>query len=134
MEYPVDVIAFLKCSVLSHYGFKPSKRLVIEFLSLTQPREDISKLGSLFIKYIEEKGMNVSLDTSDTIRATFLAFDTMGRGFIGKEDLQSVTKVVLPSLNQLHVDHMFRQLDSDGDGCLTYKDFEKLMKFKLEEV
>ena len=71
-------------------------------------------------------------DEDGEIRQTFLAFDTKCRGFIGLEDAKNIFEVVAPFVKQFDLQRLFREVDRDGDGRVSYRDFEYMMKFTTE--
>nr|KAG5694597.1 hypothetical protein BaRGS_015010 [Batillaria attramentaria] len=80
-----------------------------------------------FVEAVTPKLIN--RDEDDEIRQTFMAFDTHCKGFLTVDDLKKVFSQVAPRLSVHHLEMIFRELDRDGDGRVSYKDFDFLMKF-----
>ncbi|XP_052698854.1 EF-hand calcium-binding domain-containing protein 11-like isoform X3 [Crassostrea angulata] len=53
----------------------------------------------------------------------------IGRGFLSVEDLQRAFSQVAPHIPNHTVQTCFRELDRDGDGRISYKDFDFMMKY-----
>ncbi|XP_041353386.1 EF-hand calcium-binding domain-containing protein 11-like isoform X2 [Gigantopelta aegis] len=70
-----------------------------------------------------------SRDEDDEIRQVFLAFDIQCHGFLTVEDLMKVFGQIAPRIPAHTVAASFRELDRDGDGRISYKDFEFMMKY-----
>ncbi|XP_048732324.1 EF-hand calcium-binding domain-containing protein 11-like isoform X2 [Ostrea edulis] len=71
----------------------------------------------------------VSADEDENIRHTFMAFDSQCRGFLAVDDLQKAFSRVAPHIPNHTVQSCFRELDRDGDGRISYKDFDFMMKY-----
>ncbi|VDI61210.1 Hypothetical predicted protein [Mytilus galloprovincialis] len=84
-----------------------------------------------FMDAMSEKLMKS--DEDQDIRHTFMAFDSQCRGFLTVEDFKKAVGHVAPHLPMHAVDLSFRELDRDGDGRVSYKDFEFMMKYNLAE-
>ncbi|XP_062518785.1 EF-hand calcium-binding domain-containing protein 11-like [Corticium candelabrum] len=68
-------------------------------------------------------------DIHDEIRQIFVAMDGGCRGFLTLSDLERAMKVVAPRLEKRAVE-MFREVDSDGDGRVSFRDFEVMMRIE----
>ncbi|XP_067951698.1 EF-hand calcium-binding domain-containing protein 11-like [Watersipora subatra] len=131
MDVADSVSVTLKCAAISKFGYKPSKRLISEFLSQHtnwQSSDAIEHLVKPFLEYISRQ-CRLPTDSTDEIRATFLAFDLKGQGCISKADFITVAKSIVPKFSESQIRHIFRQVDKDNDGCVTYKEFERMMLF-----
>eukprot|EP00112_Aurelia_sp_Birch-Aquarium-sp1_P019785 Seg4962.1 transcript_id=Seg4962.1/GoldUCD/mRNA.D3Y31 product="EF-hand calcium-binding domain-containing protein 11" protein_id=Seg4962.1/GoldUCD/D3Y31 len=67
-------------------------------------------------------------DIDDEIRETFQIMDAKCKGFIDFTDFKKMVDRFLPSLDQLNMQRMFNEADRDGDGRVSYRDFQLLMK------
>ncbi|XP_052057513.1 EF-hand calcium-binding domain-containing protein 11-like [Mytilus californianus] len=123
----------VKMAVAEIFGYKPSKletdQVILKF------GEDIygsrcMKLAK-FLDAMSEKLMKS--DEDEDIRHTFMAFDSQCRGFLTVEDFKKAVGHVAPHLPMHAVELSFRELDRDGDGRVSYKDFEFMMKYNLAE-
>ncbi|XP_045057755.1 EF-hand calcium-binding domain-containing protein 11 isoform X4 [Desmodus rotundus] len=61
------------------------------------------------------------------IRHIFTAFDRYYRGYLTLEDFQKAFKQVAPKLPERTVLEVFREVDQDSDGHVSFKDFEYAM-------
>ena len=120
----------LKLAVVELFGYKPSKYEVDEILSKEKgasshtPGDCISKEYFFHI-------MNTKFsmqDENDELRQIFVAFDTKCRGFIGLDDAKSIFELVAPFIKSFDLQRMFKEVDRDGDGRVSYRDFECMMK------
>ncbi|XP_059156362.1 EF-hand calcium-binding domain-containing protein 11-like isoform X2 [Physella acuta] len=68
-------------------------------------------------------------DEDEKIRNTFKAFDKNCQGFLKMEDVKRVFSQVCPLYPEHRVELAFREIDRDGDGRISYKDFDFMMKF-----
>lgn len=119
----------LKLAVVEIFGYKPSKYEVNEMFEKEQ------NISSGLSRDVFNKLMRSKLlmqDEDGEIRQTFLAFDTKCRGFIGLEDAKNIFEVVAPFVKQFDLQRLFREVDRDGDGRVSYRDFEYMMKFTTE--
>ncbi|KAI8788036.1 EF-hand calcium-binding domain-containing protein 11 isoform X1 [Biomphalaria glabrata] len=70
-----------------------------------------------------------ALEEDDEIRSTFKAFDKNCRGFLKLEDVKSAFQQVCPHFPEHNIELAFKEIDRDGDGRISYKDFDFMMKF-----
>ncbi|XP_045165954.2 EF-hand calcium-binding domain-containing protein 11-like isoform X2 [Mercenaria mercenaria] len=56
-----------------------------------------------------------------------------GRGFLTLDDVKKVFSKVAPHVPEQTVHSAFREIDQDGDGRVSYKDFEFLMKYNTDD-
>eukprot|EP00238_Polyblepharides_amylifera_P004585 CAMPEP_0196581250 /NCGR_PEP_ID=MMETSP1081-20130531/33183_1 /TAXON_ID=36882 /ORGANISM="Pyramimonas amylifera, Strain CCMP720" /LENGTH=154 /DNA_ID=CAMNT_0041901407 /DNA_START=72 /DNA_END=533 /DNA_ORIENTATION=+ len=111
----------LKCAMLSLFGRKPTKD---EVEQLMQPCDYQLDFGA-FQTAMEEK-LSL-LEPGDRIRQIFKAFDKRCFGFIGREDLHAVFHDCLPHIKSSVIDEIFDEVDTDGDGRVSCREFELLM-------
>ncbi|XP_035695722.1 EF-hand calcium-binding domain-containing protein 11-like isoform X2 [Branchiostoma floridae] len=84
-----------------------------------------------FIKVMSSK--MVAQDKDEEIRQVFLAFDTHCRGFLTLDDLLRACSQVAPHIPRHRMEAAFREVDSDGDSRVSYRDFEYMMKYSLDD-
>lgn len=124
----------LKVAMVELLGYKPTK---FEINHLLQTHgEDIDNLAKgmtleNFVSSMCEK--LVSQDEDEDIRHTFMAFDVQCRGFLTLDDVKKVFSKVAPHVPEQTVHSAFREIDQDGDGRVSYKDFEFLMKYNTDD-
>lgn len=63
-------------------------------------------------------------DEADEIRQAFLAMDQSCAGFVGIEDFRTALRSVAPNLSEYVVATAFARIDGDGDGRVSFRDFE----------
>jgi len=119
-----------KLATISLLGYKPSTYEANQVLSKyghTDAEGNLVLNQGEFIDAMTPKLINK--DEDEEIRQTFLAFDSHCKGFLTIEDLKKVFCVIAPHLGVHHIESAFRELDRDGDGRVSYKDFDFMMKF-----
>ncbi|XP_071962726.1 EF-hand calcium-binding domain-containing protein 11-like [Antedon mediterranea] len=114
----------VKVAVLSLLGYKPSKFEVDEILGCNK---GITLQG--FIEIMLPKLQD--RDNDDEIRQIFMTFDMQCKGFINAVDLQRVFSEVAPHIPTHRIHSVFSEIDRDGDGRVSYKDFEFMMQFHV---
>ena len=62
----------------------------------------------------------------------FLAFDTTCQGFITLDIAKKIFLQVAPFLDSVTVEKLFREADTDRDGRVSYRDFEFIMKYSMD--
>ena len=72
-------------------------------------------------------------DTDDEIRQMFIAFDTKCQGFITLDIAKKIFLQVAPFLDSVTVEKLFREADTDRDGRVSYRDFEFIMKYSMDD-
>ncbi|XP_060564366.1 EF-hand calcium-binding domain-containing protein 11-like isoform X1 [Ruditapes philippinarum] len=124
----------LKVAIVELLGYKPTK---FEINHLLQTHgEDIDNLtkGMTLEKFVSSMCEKlVSQDEDEDIRHTFMAFDVQCRGFLTLDDVKKVFSKVAPHVPEQTVHSAFREIDQDGDGRVSYKDFEFLMKYNTDD-
>jgi hypothetical protein len=66
-------------------------------------------------------------EPDEVIRRAFRAFDPTAKGYISLADLEAAVANVAPGLPAHTVELCFRQLDADGDGRVSFRDFSAMM-------
>lgn len=130
-----------KVAVLELLGYKPSKYEVNSVWKthvIHCPPHDVSESSptaenqtpgmeqSTFVSLMIERLR--TKDQDELIRQIFVAFDVHLHGFITTADCRRAFKQVVPHLQEDLVESWFREVDADGDGRITYRDFELIMK------
>ncbi|XP_061173747.1 EF-hand calcium-binding domain-containing protein 11-like [Saccostrea echinata] len=119
----------VKVAVAELFGYKPSKYEVDQVMN-NYGSTCSNVIGLSLENYmIIMSDKIVSADEDEIIRHTFMAFDTQCRGFLGVEDLQRAFSQVAPHIPNHTIQSCFRELDRDGDGRISYKDFDFMMKY-----
>uniref|UniRef100_A0A7S4B5Y9 EF-hand domain-containing protein n=1 Tax=Chrysotila carterae TaxID=13221 RepID=A0A7S4B5Y9_CHRCT len=114
----------LRAAYISLFGRQPSK---VEMDMLLPkdinevPQMELSTFCNVMIQKL------CTQDADELIRRCFRAFDTECKGFISLSDLQTAMVDVAPHLAAATVALVFSQVDADGDGRVSYKDFHAMM-------
>ncbi|XP_068718127.1 EF-hand calcium-binding domain-containing protein 11-like [Montipora capricornis] len=145
----------LKVAFVSLFGYKPSKREVDQLMinkthqqtslgmhlqgdqSLTQQSSSAvstnPQVGLTLDQFTEiAKTKILAEDIDDKIRQMFLAFDARCQGFITLDVAKKVFLQVAPFLDPVTVERLFREVDTDRDGRVSYRDFEFMMKYNID--
>ena len=142
----------LKVAFVALFGYKPSKNEVAQLIakcsrlssdqSLIRSSEDsrieqtnnTHHIGMTLEHFTEiAKAKIPAEDYDDDIRQMFIAFDVMCRGFITLDVAKRVFQQSAPFLDSVTVEKLFREADMDRDGRVSYRDFEFIMKYTLDE-
>ncbi|WAR19118.1 EFC11-like protein [Mya arenaria] len=108
--------ADLKVAVVELLGYKPTKYEADQMLRDYGDNVSETLRGlreEQFVACMSEK--MAGLDEDDEIRHTFMAFDMHCRGFLTLDDVKKV------------------EVDQDGDGRVSFRDFQFLMKYSLDD-
>lgn len=122
-----------KVAVLELLGYKPSKyevENVWAFGGVATPAGnycedvglDIERFTSIMLKRLKER------DKDELVREVYMALDVTQRGFLTEVECIAAFKQVLPSIKKEVVRGLFQEVDINGDGKLSYRDFELMMK------
>lgn len=149
----------VKVAFVSLFGYKPSKNEVEQLMGKTQtaistvsglshsdqltstkPKvfggEQVSNHKGMSLEHFTEiaKKKILAEDDNDEIRQMFIAFDAMCRGFITLDVTKNIFQHVAPFLDSVTVEKLFCEADMDRDGRVSYRDFEFIMKYELDEL
>lgn len=123
-----------KIAVVLLFGYKPSKYEVDQMIG-KYCQENPKNGGLNFEQFLEVmKPKLFAKNEDEEIRQTFMAFDSQCNGFLKLEDLKKVFSQVAPNFPAHRIDNIFRELDSNGDGRVSFKDFDFLMKHGNESA
>ena len=142
----------LKVAFVALFGYKPSKSEVGQLMakcrslpsdqsrikrsedSRIERNPDTPHVGMSLEHFTEiAKAKILAEDFDDEIRQMFIAFDVMCRGFITLDIAKRVFQQVAPFLDPVTVEKLFREADMDRDGRVSYRDFEFIMKYTVDE-
>lgn len=112
-----------KVTILSLFGYKPSKYEVGTVWSANCGNSGLTKdkFISLVVQRIKQQ------DKDGMARQVFLAFDVRCQGFVTEEDCLRAFQSVAPHLAKDRVPAVFREVDQNGDGRVSYRDFQLMM-------
>ena len=66
-------------------------------------------------------------DPEKELRDAFAVFDTDGSGSIDRKELKRLMKKLGQALTEAEVDAMMDEVDSNGDGEISYEEFKHMM-------
>ncbi|XP_066550711.1 EF-hand calcium-binding domain-containing protein 11 isoform X1 [Amia ocellicauda] len=112
----------LKIAIVMLFGYKPSKS---ETNLLMDPVLQTHFPGVPLDHFIRLMGRKLSAqDPYEKARQIFMAFDVHCRGFLTVEDFKKAFACVAPHLPERTVQEVFREVDRDSDGHVSFLDFE----------
>lgn len=82
-------------------------------------RAEFRELGRRYLEATQEE---------EEVRHAFLVLDSSAAGFVSAADFRAAVAVVAPALTRYTVAAAFRQIDTDGDGRVGYREFEAMMQ------
>ncbi|KAI0208016.1 EF-hand calcium-binding domain-containing protein 11 [Lamellibrachia satsuma] len=124
----------LKTATVALLGYKPSKYEVDEMCRSGGFTEKSSEQGMTLDKFVKVMSLKMAaVDEDDEIRQTFLIFDSQCRGFLNLEDIIKAFSQVAPHMQRHAIESAFKEIDRDGDGRISYKDFEFMMKYNADD-
>ncbi|XP_042324761.1 EF-hand calcium-binding domain-containing protein 11 isoform X2 [Sceloporus undulatus] len=118
-----------KVAVVMLFGYKPSKvevDSVMASINQNQPGVSLEE----FLKLMSTK-KSVHFYHSE-IRHLFTVFDRQCNGFLSFEDLKKAFNIVAPKLPERIIVEVFREVDQDSDGHISFKEFESAMNYGQE--
>ncbi|XP_005390332.1 PREDICTED: EF-hand calcium-binding domain-containing protein 11 isoform X2 [Chinchilla lanigera] len=120
-----------KVAVVMLFGYKPSKIEANSVMSSINPNTSGIVLGE-FLNIVRKK-KEAQLYWNE-IRHIFTAFDVHYRGYLTLEDFKKAFRQVAPRLPARTVLEVFREVDRDSDGHVSFRDFEYAMKHGQNEA
>merc|ERR1719384_3064287 len=67
-------------------------------------------------------------DPEKELRDAFAVFDTDGSGSIDKKELKRLMKKLGQALSEAELDAMMDEVDTNGDGEISYEEFKTMMQ------
>ncbi|XP_012308520.1 EF-hand calcium-binding domain-containing protein 11 isoform X1 [Aotus nancymaae] len=120
-----------KVAVVMLFGYKPSKIEVDSVMSSINPNTSGILLEE-FLNIVRKK--KEAQRYRSEVRHIFTAFDTHYRGFLTLEDFKKAFRQVAPKLPERTVLEVFREVDRDSDGHVSFRDFEYAMNYGQKEA
>lgn len=128
----------VKVAYLCIYGYKPSKQELTDLLDSYGKEIKINEKENLkkekviykqdFLNIINNR-INFQ-DKDDEIREIFQCFDQNSKGFLDIEDFIHAYHLKFKHLNEIKAAQYFREIDTDNDGRISYRDFQLMMRSK----
>lgn len=117
-----------KVAVLSLLGYKPSKyEVATVWQAWCQGQQEEGLQREAFISLMTQRLRRQ--DRDDVTRQVFLTFDARCQGFITEDDCARAFRQVAPHMAVQRVPGLFREVDRNGDGRVSYRDFELMMQY-----
>jgi calmodulin len=115
----------LRAAHVALFGWKISS---LELDSLLPKRAEAGTLGLELPEFCSAMVSRLlAQDPDDVVRRQFRALDTECKGFLSQADLEQAVADVAPHLPHATTRLVFSQIDSDGDGRVSYADFYAMM-------
>ncbi|CAF0741070.1 unnamed protein product [Adineta steineri] len=121
----------IKVATIRLYGLKMDKYKIERLLSNIPNRVHPGLTLDQFIDFVYS--YKHQIDHEDENRETFLILDRTCKGFLNKDDFIRAFERLNIKLNPDAIDSAFKQLDVDGDGRISYRDFDFMMNYVAEE-
>ncbi len=129
----------LKVALVAALGYKPSKYEIdgimqkhgksrAEFSGEFENSDEIVLDFPTYKVVILEKMKHWDLD--EEVRETFQLLDARCKGFIEYSDFEKVVRKFLPNQDAVNIKKMFSEADRDGDGRVSFRDFQLVMQQK----
>ncbi|XP_004434249.1 PREDICTED: EF-hand calcium-binding domain-containing protein 11 [Ceratotherium simum simum] len=120
-----------KVAIVMLFGYKPSKIEADSVMSSINPNSSGILLEE-FLNIVRKK-KEAQLYWNE-IRHIFTAFDRHYRGYLTLEDFEKAFRQVAPKLPERIILEVFREVDQDSDGLVSFKDFEYAMNYGQNEA
>ncbi|KAK9804252.1 hypothetical protein WJX72_003552 [[Myrmecia] bisecta] len=117
----------VKCALASLLGYKPTP-LEVDRVMQRCPCGQVDM--TTFVQYAEAR--LAMRDPDEHMRNIFKAFDQRRAGFITCQDLHTAVQQSAPHIPARTVDTMFDELDADGDGRVSCREFMAMMRTPLQ--
>ncbi|RDD38559.1 EF-hand calcium-binding domain-containing protein 11 [Trichoplax sp. H2] len=120
----------LQVAMVAILGYKSNKGELEKLLSpeFNFNGISLSACEDLLITKLQEYNIN------EKIKDIFMSFDAHCRGFLTLSDLMSVFDEVAPRISKATVTSIFRNIDFDEDGRVSYRDFEYMMRLHFDSL
>ncbi|CAF3398510.1 unnamed protein product [Rotaria socialis] len=121
----------IKVASIRLYGIKLDKYKIERILSNIPNKIHPGLTLDQFIDFVHS--FKHQIDHEDQNRETFLILDRTCKGFLNKEDFIRAFERANIKLSPEMIDSAFKQLDVDGDGRVSYRDFDFMMNYVADE-
>ncbi|OQR90967.1 hypothetical protein ACHHYP_05115 [Achlya hypogyna] len=120
----------LKWAVTALLGSTPTKLVLLQmFEELRDSYPNVVVPKERFIAVLSNRVLNV--DITETLRRWFKAFDRTSQGYISFAAFSSACTQIVPHMRPYIVRQLFTEADTNGDGMVTFTDFERLMLISM---
>jgi Ca2+-binding EF-hand superfamily protein len=112
--------------VMSKLGQNPTEQELIEMISTVDHNGDHEIDFNEFL--ILMKSRIVGRDPDQELREAFTVFDTDNSGAIDRKELKRLMKKLGQKLSEQELDAMMDEVDTNGDGEISFEEFKELMR------
>ncbi|KAJ4459195.1 hypothetical protein PAPYR_5001 [Paratrimastix pyriformis] len=120
--------ATFKLATVALLGSRPSKQELDVYFPLPSPSggsQEAVMEQDRFIKVMSDR-LSI-IDPDEEIRLMFRAFEVSGSGFLTLADVGTIFQTYAPAVSSVTIEQIFSEADRDGDGRVTYTDFERML-------
>jgi|Transcript_13565 calmodulin len=112
--------------VMRKLGQNPTEDELKEMISTVDDNDDHEIDFEEFLVLM--KSRTVVDDPEKELKDAFAVFDSDGNGAIDRKELKRLMKKLGQALTEAEVDAMMEQVDSNGDGEISYDEFKAMMQ------
>jgi len=112
--------------VMRKLGQNPTEAELIEMISSVDDNGDNEIDFSEFLTLM--KSRMGEYDPEKELRDAFAVFDTDGSGAIDRKELKKLMKKLGQTLSEAELDAMMDEVDTNGDGEISFDEFKALMQ------
>mmetsp|Transcript_6793 Transcript_6793/g.16324 ORF Transcript_6793/g.16324 Transcript_6793/m.16324 type:complete len:223 (+) Transcript_6793:156-824(+) len=116
--------------VMRKLGQNPTDKELNEMISTVDSDGDKEIDFEEFLILMKSRTETDPKDPDKELRDAFAVFDTDGSGSIDKKELKRLMKKLGQALTEAEVDAMMEEVDSNGDGEISYEEFKSMMVSK----
>mmetsp|Transcript_108152 Transcript_108152/g.220839 ORF Transcript_108152/g.220839 Transcript_108152/m.220839 type:complete len:212 (+) Transcript_108152:565-1200(+) len=113
--------------VMRKLGQNPTDKELNEMISTVDSDGDKEIDFEEFLILMKSRTETDPKDPDKELRDAFAVFDTDGSGSIDKKELKRLMKKLGQALTEAEVDAMMEEVDSNGDGEISYEEFKSMM-------
>ena len=115
-------------SAMKQMGFDTKNPAIFQLVSDLENDEDS---GISFDEYLNMMAHKLGTnDDENIIKRAFELFDEDHKDHITPDNIRKIANELGDDLNEEDIANIIQKNDLDGDGKLTFEDFEKVMKSK----
>ncbi|EEY53451.1 uncharacterized protein PITG_07105 [Phytophthora infestans T30-4] len=100
------------------------------FRGCEAPSHELRVTQSEFVSVMKTRVART--DLLEDVRRLFKALDLRAEGFISLRSFQQACEIALPLTNHETMLRAFHEADRDGDGRVTYQDFERMCLLAIQ--
>ena len=108
-------------------GQNPTEQELIEMISSVDDNGDKEIDFEEFLILMKSRTEIDPQDPEKELKDAFAVFDTDGSGSIDRKELKRLMKKLGQALTEAEVDAMMDEVDSNGDGEISYDEFKEMM-------